>query len=132
MPEDRYPKQLCSQEWNIKPRRGRQRKTWGRVVDDLFVALGLDKTECLQEVEGGESSAASFMASVEESIGERECKLYAEGLRSKVKLSLYRTFSKKAGFKKYLHGMFDAGSRLLFQGCMGSMSWVGIEEGKGK
>ena len=22
MPEDRYPKQLCCQEWNIKPRRG--------------------------------------------------------------------------------------------------------------
>ena len=25
MPEGRYPKQLCSQEWNIKPRNGRQR-----------------------------------------------------------------------------------------------------------
>ena len=73
MPEDRYSKQLCSQEWNIKPRRGRQRKTWGRVVDDLFVALGIDKTECLQEVEGEDSSAASFMASVEGSVGEREC-----------------------------------------------------------
>ena len=53
MPEDRYPKQLCRQECNIKPRRGRQRKTWGRVVDDP------DKGECLQEVEGGDSWAAS-------------------------------------------------------------------------
>ena len=35
MPEDRYSKQLYSLEWNIKPRTGRQRKTWGRVVDDL-------------------------------------------------------------------------------------------------
>ena len=26
LPEDRYPKQLFNQEWNIKPRRGRQRK----------------------------------------------------------------------------------------------------------
>ena len=52
LPKDRYPKQLCSQEWNVKLRRGRQRKTRGRVVDDLFVA---DKTECLQEVEGGDS-----------------------------------------------------------------------------
>ena len=66
-------------------------------------------------MEGGDSSAASFMASVEESVSERECKLYAEGLRSKVKLSLYRKFSKKVGFKKYLHGMSDAGSRLLFK-----------------
>ena len=45
MPEDRLHKQLFNQEWNIKPRRGRQRKTWGRVVDDLFVSLGLDKAE---------------------------------------------------------------------------------------
>ena len=64
------------------------------MVDDLFVALGIDKGEYLHEVEGGDSSAASFMASVEECISERECKLYDEGLNSKVKLSLYRTFSK--------------------------------------
>ena len=36
MAENRYPKQLFSQEWNTKPREGRQRKTWGRVVDDLY------------------------------------------------------------------------------------------------
>ena len=29
MPEDRYFKQ---QEWNVKPCRGRLRKTWGRVI----------------------------------------------------------------------------------------------------
>ena len=28
LPEDRYPKQLFNQKWNIKPRRGRQRKVW--------------------------------------------------------------------------------------------------------
>ena len=28
---------LLSQEWETKPRRGRQRKAWGRVVDELFV-----------------------------------------------------------------------------------------------
>ena len=70
-------------------------KTWRRVVDELFVALGIDKTECLKEVGGRDSSAVSFMASVEKSISKRECKLYAEGLRGKVKLSWYRTFSKK-------------------------------------
>ena len=32
----------------------------------------MDKTECFQGVEGGDSSAASFMASVEESVSERE------------------------------------------------------------
>ena len=43
---------------------------------------------------------------------ERECKLYNEGLN---KLSLYSMFSKKVGFKKYLHGVSDAGSRFLFK-----------------
>ena len=33
---DRYCKQLFNQEWNIKPHRGRQRKVWSRMVDDLF------------------------------------------------------------------------------------------------
>ena len=31
LPEDRYPKQLFNQKWNIKPRRGRQRKVWSRI-----------------------------------------------------------------------------------------------------
>ena len=39
LPEHRYPKQLFNQEWNIKPRRGRQRKVWSRMVDDLFKSL---------------------------------------------------------------------------------------------
>ena len=30
------------------------------MVDDLFVALGIDKGEYLHEVEGGDSSAASL------------------------------------------------------------------------
>ena len=37
MPEDRCPKQLFSWEWETKIRRGRQRKAWGRVVDELCV-----------------------------------------------------------------------------------------------
>ena len=36
MSEDRYPKQLLNQEWNIKPRRGRQRKEWSRMVNNRF------------------------------------------------------------------------------------------------
>ena len=50
MPENRYPKQLFIQEWNIKPRRGRQRKTWGRVVDDL--ALGIDRVNTYMKLRG--------------------------------------------------------------------------------
>ena len=35
LPEDRFPKQLFNQEWNIKPCRGRQRKVLSRMVNDL-------------------------------------------------------------------------------------------------
>ena len=55
MPEDRYPKRLFSQEWNVKPCRGRQRKTWGKVIDDIFLLLGLDKYEWLEDIEKKDS-----------------------------------------------------------------------------
>ena len=48
-----------------------------------------------------------------ESISERESKRFEEGLNTKVKLTLYKTFGKAIEFKKYLHGVADAGSRLL-------------------
>ena len=72
MPEDRFPKQLFSQEWDQKALRGRQRKTWGRLIDDLFVSLGLDKAERLEDIERGESSLASYLACIDECISERE------------------------------------------------------------
>ena len=80
MPEDRFPKQLFNQEWDQKPRRGRQRKTWGRVIDDLFVSLGLDKAEWLEDIEKGESSLASYLACIDECISERERRKFEEGL----------------------------------------------------
>ena len=72
LPEDRYPKQLFNQEWNIIPCRGRQRKVWStcRMVDDLFKSL--DLYEWLEDIEHGERSSASFLASVEECISERK------------------------------------------------------------
>ena len=39
MKGDRYPRQLFDQVWEVKPRRGRQRKMWGKRVDDIFEAL---------------------------------------------------------------------------------------------
>ena len=72
MPQDRYPKQLFSQEWNVKPRRGRQRKSWGKVIDDIFLSLGLDKCEWLEDIEREDSSLSAFMSCVEECISERE------------------------------------------------------------
>ena len=115
LPEDRYPEQLFNQEWSIKPRRGRQRKVWSRMVDDLFKSLDIDKGEWLEDIERGDSSSASLLACVKECISERESRRFEEGLNTKVKLDIYKWFGKSVEFKKYLHGVCDAGSRLLFK-----------------
>ena len=115
LPEDRYPKQLFNQEWNIKPLRGRQTKVWSRMVDDLFKSLDIDKGELLEDIKHEGSSSISFMACVEECISERESRKFEKGLNTKVNLDIYKRFGKCVEFKKYLHGICDAGSRLLFK-----------------
>ena len=115
MEDDRYPHKLFRQIWNIKPRRGRQRKSWSRVVDDLFSSLDLDKAEWVEGIQKGECSLKGFLSVVGESIDERESRKFKEGLDSKVKLSLYRTFCKAVEFKAYLHGECDTASRLMFK-----------------
>ena len=70
MPLSRYPKQLFQEEWNIKPRPGRQRKVWKRVVDDIFESLELDKGEWVESISKGETSIKEFLALVDESIKE--------------------------------------------------------------
>ena len=98
MPEDRYPKKLFSQDWNIKLHRGRQRKVWSRIINDLFVSLELDKAEWLKDIMDGSSSLKAFLALAGESISERESKRFEEGLNTKVKLTLYKTFGKAIVF----------------------------------
>ena len=69
----------------------------------------------MKDILEGSSSLKEFQALTGESISERESKRFEEGLNAKVKLSLYKTFGKGIEFKKYLHGVADAGSRLLFK-----------------
>ena len=79
------------------------------------MSLELDKAEWLKDIMEGSSSLKAFLALARESISERESKRFEEGLHTKVKLTLYKTFGKAIEFKKYLHGVADAGSRLLFK-----------------
>ena len=69
MPEHRYSRKLFVQEWNVKPRRGRQRKYWCKVVDNLFSSLGLDKAEWLEDIRKGSCSLKSFLGVAGEAIG---------------------------------------------------------------
>ena len=52
---------------------------------------------------------------IDRCISERESRKFEEGLNTKVKLDMYKHFGNSVEFKKYLHGIFDAGSRLLFK-----------------
>ena len=83
MPEHRYSRKLFVQEWNVKPRRGRQRKYWCKVVDHLFSSLGLDKAEWLEDIRKGSCSLKSFLGVAGEGIDERESGKFEEGLNSK-------------------------------------------------
>ena len=85
MSEDWYPKKLFSQDWNIKPHRGRQKKVWSRIINDLFVSLELDKAEWLKDIMDGSRSLKAFLGLAGESISERESKRFEEGLNTKVK-----------------------------------------------
>ena len=73
------------------------------------------KAEWLEDIRKGSCSLKSFLGVAGEGIDEREPGKFEEGLNSKVKLSLYRTFGKIVEFKKYLRGVGDAGTRLLFK-----------------
>ena len=59
MLEHRYSRKLFVQEWNVKPCRGRQRKYWCKVVDNLFSSLGLGKAEWLEDIRKGSCSLNS-------------------------------------------------------------------------
>ena len=60
------------------------------------------------------------MSCVVESIRERDNRDFEKGLDSKVKLEMYKTFGKNVEFRGYLHGISDAGTRLLFNFMSGT------------
>ena len=94
------------------------------------MCLGLDNHECMEHIKRGESSLASFLACIEESIGEREGRQFEEGMNS---IDMYKRFRKEVEFKRYLHGVGDAGTRLLFKfrsGTHGLNEELGRHKGK--
>ena len=76
---ERYPHKLFREIWNIKPCRGRLRKSWSRVVDNLFSSLDLDKAEWVEDIQKGEYSLKGFLCVAGESIDERESRNSSKG-----------------------------------------------------
>ena len=67
------------------------------------------------------------MGVAREGIDERESSKFEKGLNSKVTL---RTFGKIVEFKKYLRGVGDAGTRLLWSGAHALNEELGRHRGK--
>ena len=91
--------------------------------------LGLHKGELLDDIQKGQCPLSLFLSNVNGCVSNRESKEYVEGLNSKVKLEVYKTFGKEVEFKRYLHGVSDAGTRLLFKFRSGTH---GLNEELGK
>ena len=102
-------KAAYDQEWKVKPCRGRQRKPWKKYVGELFKE---EQGESLDDIKKGQCPSNP---NVNECASTRESNEYVEGLNSKVKLQLYKTFGKEVEFMRYLHGISDARTRLLFK-----------------
>ena len=68
----------------MKPCRGRQRKTWRKVISELLLQLNLESQEILAE----NYNVNLFLERVDEALRYREYKDFDDGLNSKVKLTL--------------------------------------------
>ncbi len=69
----------------MKPCRGRQRKTWRKVISELLLQLNLDSQEILAE----DYNVNLFLESVDGALRYREYKDFDYGLNSKAKPSLF-------------------------------------------
>ena len=87
MPLSRCPKQLFLEEWNIKPRPGRQCKVWKRLVDGIFESLELNKGEWVENISKGETLVTEFLASIDERIKERNRCPFLKALNNKKKIN---------------------------------------------
>ena len=125
---ERYPRVLLDAEWEVKPCRGRQRKTWMKVINELLLQLDLDSQEVLAA-----DNINLFLDTVDEALRDREYKDFNDSLNTKVKLNLYKSFCKEIEFKNYLQGVGDPGTRLLFKfrsGTNGLNEELGRHRGK--
>ena len=101
---ERYPRLLLDSEWEVKLRRGRQRKTWRKVISELLLQLNLDSQEILAE----DYNVNLFLERIDEPLRYREYKDFNDGLN---KLSFYNSFCKEMEFKNDLQGVGDPGTR---------------------
>ncbi|CAB1120939.1 unnamed protein product [Ectocarpus sp. CCAP 1310/34] len=106
MGEERLPRIVWEAKWANK-KRGRQPTEWVKVVEDVWKGLDIDEDETL-ETEG----LQGFKEKISVACAERE----EQNLRKETKdldgLEVYGMLKEGIGFKDYLHGPMDAGTKL--------------------
>ena len=64
----RYHSLLLDNEWEVKPSRDRQRKTWRKVISELLLQLNIDSQEILAE----DYNVNLFLVTVNEALRNRD------------------------------------------------------------
>ncbi|CAB1115488.1 unnamed protein product [Ectocarpus sp. CCAP 1310/34] len=106
MGEERLPRIVWEAKWANK-KRGRQPTEWVKVVEDVWKGLDIDEDETL-ETEG----LQGFKEKISVACAEREEKNLRKETKDKEGLQVYGMLKEGIGFKDYLHGPMDAGTKL--------------------
>ena len=104
--KDSFCKKVFKKEWNKCKIPGRKRKQWKKCVLDIISDMDLTSIS-LGSKEAVSSINNAFKNFVISSLHSGMCK--------KSKLRVYRELKKDFECKKYLHGVSDMGSKLLFR-----------------
>ena len=100
------PRIVWKAKWANK-KRGRQPTEWVKVVDGVWKGFDIDERKTL-EMEGLEG----FEEEISVAFARREKQNIAEEVKVKPGLGLYGLLKEGRGFKEYLHGPIDAGTKL--------------------
>ncbi|CAB1121386.1 unnamed protein product [Ectocarpus sp. CCAP 1310/34] len=106
MGEERLPRIVWEAKWANK-KRGRQPTEWVKVVEDVWKGLDIDEDETL-ETEG----LQGFKEKISVACAEREEQNLRKESKDKEGLEVYGMLKEGIGFKDYLHGPMDAGTKL--------------------
>jgi Reverse transcriptase (RNA-dependent DNA polymerase) len=122
MPDSRYPKLVTSCVWRSS-QRGRQTRMWSKVIEDLQKKYVLSHNDVRST-----RSDESFVQAVKDSVLAHETMQCDMDMRTKPKLHLYSEANEGIGFKPYLHGKLDLGTKLMFKFRSGNIDINGVND----
>lgn len=106
MGEERLPKIAREAHW-VNKARGRQPIEWGRVVKNVWNGVFSD-----EEDTSATGSLGGFKEQISEALAEREDLHLRRAVREKEGLKVYGMINERIGFKEYLDGPMDEGTKL--------------------